>query len=174
MFKSGKRISYIYFVDRHRSLFDSMLTRFRNTLKYSLKNFSSVDGLLIELEDLSLIVKRIRIAVLVVDHRSAADAIENEILEFVTAVKKLDPSMNLIVVANKKEPEVGQKINPPASYSFVQNNDNAMLKITNLVMGMISRENLEQKYISARWSVILFIVFILVAVSFGIFSYLIR
>lgn len=174
MFKSGKKINYIYFVDRHRSLFDSMLTRFRNTLKYSLKNFSSVDGLLMELEDLSLIVKRTRITVLVVDHRFAADAIENEILEFVTSVKKLDPSMNLIVVANKKESEAGQKINPPASYSFVQNNNNAMLKITNLVMGMISRENLEQKYISARWSVIMFVVVILVAVFFGVFSYLLR
>ncbi|MDX2444032.1 MAG: hypothetical protein QNK30_09550 [Bacteroidales bacterium] len=170
MFKSGKRISNIYFVDRHRSVYDGMLSRFRNTLKYSLKNFSSIDGLVNELTENASMLLRIQVAVLVVDNREVKEIVEKEILQFVTSVKKIDPNISLIVVAGKKTTEIEHKLNLPASYSLVQNNDNAILKITNLIMGMISRESLEQKYISARRSVILFVVFIIVSSLFGIYS----
>lgn len=171
MLKSRKRKSYIYFVDRHRSLFEGMLARFRNTLKYSLKNFSNLDGLVNELNGTFPVVHKTRVSVLVIDHKDNIEVIENEISGFVTSVNKLDPTMNLIVVAGKKVTDTVINVNPPASYSLVQNNDNAILKVTNLIMGMISRESLEQKYINAKRSVIMFGVFVLVSVLVGILSY---
>ena len=148
-----------------------MLARFRNTLKYSLKNFSTLDGLVNELNGTSPVVQRTRVSVLVIDHKDNIEVIENEISGFVTSVNKVDPTMNLIVVAGKKITDTVINVNPPASYSLVQNNDNAILKVTNLIMGMISRESLEQKYINAKRSVILFGVFVLVSVLVGILSY---
>ena len=172
MLKPRKRKSYIYFVDRHRSIFEGMLARFRNTLKYSLKNFSTLDGLENELNNTTQVINRTRVAVLVIDHKENMEVIENEISDFVTSIKKVDPKMNLIVVAGKKATDTVINVNPPVTYSLVQNNDNAILKVTNLIMGMISRESLEQKYISARRSVILFILFVLVSALIALLLYI--
>jgi hypothetical protein len=172
MFKTGKKLSTIYFVDRHRSVFDGILSRFRNTLKYSLKNFSSIDGLETELSENAFLASRTRVAVLVVDNREVKEAVQKEIFQFVTTVKKIVPTMSLIVVAGKKPKEIDYNLNPSASYTLVQNNDNAILKTTNIIMGIISKESLEQKYISARRSVLFFLVFIFISILFGIYSFL--
>lgn len=172
MLKPRKRKSYIYFVDRHRSIFEGMLARFRNTLKYSLKNFSALEGLINELNSTTQVINRTRVAILVIDHKENMEVIENEISGFVTTIKKIDSEMNLIVVAGKNAADTVINVNPPASYSLVQNNDNAILKVTNLIMGMISRESLEQKYISARRSVILFSLFVLVSTLLGLLFFL--
>ena len=57
--------------------------------------------------------------------------------------------------------------------TIVYKNPNAILKITNLIMGFISKENLERKYLAAKRSVQLLILFILTAMLFALVAYFI-
>ena len=64
-----------------------------------------------------------------------------------------------------------RKINIPASITIIQNNENTMLRLTNYIMGVISGENLERKYLASRLLIIVFLLFILASLLFAAISY---
>ncbi len=172
-FKLNKKIDLcdIYLVDSHRTLMDSMKDRFKNSLKYALKTFSSHDSLLDELKKQSFLDKRTRILVYVLRPGTSIDEVEYEVLDILKDIKDINSEITLIIVADNLESEVVRRLSISPAYSFVQNNDNAMLKITNLVLGTISKDNLERKYISARNSAFILLIFILAVLFLTVVLY---
>ena len=96
---------------------------------------------------------------------------EDSLIEFYSKIKKMDQKMNVICLVNKSEKETEKKSGIPTSCITVPNNDNAILRITNHILGIISKENLERKYISAKRSVQVLLLFILFALAVAIGSY---
>ncbi len=169
--KIKRKVSYIYLVDCHRILTDEMDDRFRNYLKYSLKHFSSAEAFLTEFKELSLSRNQTRITIYVDTHINESADGEKHIKKFVETLKELDPGMNILLVSTQKEGEGMRKIKIPASFTIIQNNENTMLILTNYIMGVISGENLERKYLASRLLIIVFLLFILASLLFAAISY---
>ncbi len=168
-----KDLCDIYLVDSHRSLVDSMKDRFKNSLKYALRSFSSHDSLLDELKQ-SILNKRTIVLVYVLRPGTSIDEVEYEVLDLLKDIKDINSEITPIIVADNLESDVVRRLSISPSYSFVQNNDNAMLKITNLILGTISKDNLERKFISARNSALMLLIFILAVLFLTIAFYFIK
>jgi len=166
-------LSFIFIVDPASSIYDDLRERFRNTLKYSVQNYSSIDELLSELKDSPFSRSRTR-TLIFVDSGSNSESEKNEsINELVVRMKEFDPAMNIIILTDQVDTDTGRNWNFQSSYTLVYKNPNAILKITNLIMGYISKINLERKYMAAKRSVQLLVFFILSALVFAILAYFI-
>ncbi len=173
-FNKKKELCDIYLVDSHRTLVDNMKDRFKNSLKYALRTFSSHDSLLFELKKQSFLNKRTRILVYVLRPGTSIDEVEYEVLDLLKDIKDINSEITPIIVADNLESEVVRRLSISPAYAFVQNNDNAMLKITNLIMGTISKDNLERKFILARNSAFMLFVFILAMLFLTVILYFLK
>ncbi len=169
--RKGKHLCEIYLVDSRHTLVESMKDRFRNNLKYTLKIFSSSEPLIEELKKQSFQIKRTRILVYVLRPGTSIDEVEFEMLDIIKEIKDINSDINLIIVADNLESEASRKLSASPAFTFFQNNDNALLKITNHVMGLISKDNLERKYLSLRQSVFIFVIFILTVLFLSLALY---
>jgi len=169
--KTKRKVSYIYLVDSHHILTDEIDDRFRNHSKYFLKHFSSAETFLTESKERSLSGNQTRITIYVDNHINGSADGEKHIKKFVGTLKELDPEMNILLVSTQKEEKGDLKINIPASFTIIQNNENTMLRLTNYVMGIISSENLERKYLASRRFILIFLLFILASLLFAAISY---
>ena len=167
------RLHYIYIVDPASSIYDDLRDRFRNSLKYSVQNYASVEELLSELNESPFSLHRTRTMVLV-DQDSNSESLDKEAInDLADQLKNFDPSMNVVVLTNLGESEGDRKVSFQSSCTLVHKNPNAILKITNLIMGFISKENLERKYMAAKRSVQLLLLFVIAAILFTILAYFI-
>ncbi len=171
MAKTGPKLTYIYIVDQLMLATDDIRNKFRNELKYNVRQFPTQDILIKELATDRPPRFRTRIAVFVEDHSNSTR--EAAINRFVDRIKSIDSEMNIIVLAEKKEKGFERKLSLPSSFTLVHKNPNAILRITNHIMGIISKENLERKYTNARRSVQILFLFILAAAIFTALAYLI-
>lgn len=169
--RKRKHFCEIYLVDSRQSLVESMKDRFRNNLKYALKIFSSSEPLIEELKKQSFQIKRTRILIYVLRPGTSIDEVEYEILDLIKDIKDISSDINLIIVADNLESEASRKLSSSPAFTFFQNNDNAMLKITNQVMGLISKDNLERKYLSLRQSAFILVIFVLTVLFLSLTLY---
>jgi hypothetical protein len=109
-----------------------------------------------------------------VDQDSNSESLDKEAInDLAEQIKNFDPSMNVVVLTNLGESEADRKVSFQSSCTLVHKNPNAILKITNLIMGFISKENLERKYMAAKRSVQLLLLFVIAAILFTILAYFI-
>jgi len=171
MAKTGPKLTYIYLVDNLMSSVDDIKDKFRNELKYQVKHFPTPEALIIDLENNRTPKNRTRVTVFIEGESNSNQAAV--IHHFVDRIKSVDPMINIIALAEKKDEGFERKLSLPASFVLVQKNPNAVLRITNHIMGIISQENLERKYNYARRSVQFLLLFVLVAALFTVLAYFI-
>ncbi len=169
MAKPGLNLSYIFLFDPTRLISDEVRERFNNVHKYRLENFTDLNEVTQSLKKVPRGRKYARICIYVMNGGLAGDNEKKDIDEFYSRIKQIDPEMNVICLVNNRETE--KKSGFPPSCIAVQNNDNAILRITNHILGIISKENLERKYLSAKRSVQTLILFILFTIALAIASY---
>jgi len=169
MAKQGLNISYIFLFDPTRLISDEIRGSFKNVLKYKLENFTDFNEIEQFIKKLPRGRKYTKICIYVMSGGVVGDSGKNDLAEFYSGVKQFDPEMNVICLINKQESE--KKSDFPSTCITVQNNDNAILRITNHILGIISKENLERKYFSVKRSVQILLLFILLTIAIAIGSY---
>ncbi len=169
MAKPGLNLSYIFLFDPTRLISDEVRGSFRNIQKYRLENFTDLNEMKQSLKKLPRGRKYTRICIYVMNIWTGGDNGYTDMDEFYSGVKQIDPEMNVICLVNKQEIE--KKSDFPSTCITVQNNDNAILRITNHILGIISKENLERKYLSVKRSVQMLLLFILISIALAIASY---
>lgn len=171
MAKPGSNFTYIFLFDPTRLISDEVRGRFKNILKYRLKNFIDLDEVTQTLKKLPHGRKYTRVCIYVMNGGTGGDDRKDNLAEFYSGIMGIDQEMNVICLVNKSEKATEKKSGIPPSCITVQNNDNAILRITNHILGIISKENLERKYISAKRSVQMLLLFFLFILAVAICSY---
>ena len=171
MAKPGSGLTYIFLFDPTRLISDEVKGRFKNILKYRLENFTELDEVTQTLKKLPLGRKYTSICIYVMNGGIGGNDGKDNLVDFYSGIKKIDQEMNVICLVNKSEEATDRKSGIPPSCITVQNNDNAILRITNHILGIISKENLERKYLSAKRSVQVLVLFILFILAVAIGSY---
>ncbi len=171
MTKPGSSLTYIFLFDPTRLISDELRNSFTNINKYRIENFTELDEVTQTLGKLPLGRKYTRVCIYVMYGITGGDDGKDKLAEFYSGIKKFDQEMNVICLVNMSEKANEKKPGIPTSCIRVQNNDNAILRITNHILGIISKENLERKYISAKRSVQVLVLFILFILAVAIGSY---
>ncbi len=171
MAKSASNLTYIFLFDPTRLISDEVRGRFNNTLKYRLANFTNLDEVTQTLKKLPIGRMYTRVCIYVMNGGIRGENRKDDFAEFYSGIKKIDKEMNVICLVNRSEEETEKKSGIPSSCIAVPNNDNAILRITNHILGIVSKENLERKYLSAKRSVQMLLLFVLFILALAIGAY---
>ena len=171
MAKPSSNLTYLFLFDPTRLISDEVRGRFKNILKYRIENFTDLDEVTQTLKKLPHGRKYTRVCIYVMNGGTGEADGKDNLAKFYSGIKKIDQEMNVICLVNMSEKGTEKKPGIPSSCITVQNNDNAILRITNHILGIISKENLERKYISAKRSIQVLLLFILFILAVAIGSY---
>ena len=141
---------HIYVVDEFHTLTDELRDRFKNSLKYRLQIFTDTEKEFRELTNRPVTGNRTRISVNVLNRSLSKNEIDQKINNFVNRMESLDPKINILFVVEKPARETMPKVLEGTRYTVIPKNENAVLRITNYIMGIISKENLETKFRKAK------------------------
>ena len=151
----------IYVVDEFHTLTDEIRDRFKNSLKYHLQIFTDIEKEFQELTSRKVPGNRTRISVIVMNRFISKKELDQKIKDFVSRMEHTDPKMNILFVVEKKARETMPKVLEGTRYTVIPKNENVVLRITNYIMGIISKENLETKFRKAKRMAWIFGLFVL-------------
>jgi len=139
----------IFLVDEFHILTDEIRDRFKNKTKYNLQIFSDIQKELQELTKKTVHGRKTRITVYVLNQAPKIE-LDLRIRETMKQIQSIDPAMNVLFVVKNNSSELIPKALEGADFAVIPNNENVILRITNYILGIISKENLEFKYRKAK------------------------
>lgn len=139
----------IFLVDEFHILTDEIRDRFKNKTKYNLQIFSDIQKELQELTKKTVLGRKTHITVYVLNQAPKIE-LDLRIRETMKQIQSIDPAMNVLFVVKNNSSELIPKALEGAGFAVIRNNENVILRITNYILGIISKENLEFKYRKAK------------------------
>lgn len=169
--KSGTNLSFIYIYDPTRLISDEIADRFKNDQKYMLQQCSNPASLEHSIKTSPSGRYDTRICIYVMNGNGQPEERSRKFNDFYEKLMDIEPGISVICIQNTIPGEEERQLVLPPSCLLVQNNDNAMLRITNHVLGIISKESLDHRYDKAKYAVKIFLWFLLFSVAVAIGSY---
>ncbi len=170
MAKTRTNLSYLFLYDPTRLISDEIHDRFKNILKYKIESCIDHDSLLKTVEAAPKSNNITKICIYVMNGMTESEEGLNNLKDLISSLSSINDNLSFICLLNKPEKEE-KKYTYPLSCITVQNNDNVILRITNHVLGIISKENLDRKYFAAKRAVQLFLAFLLFFILIAAVSY---
>ena len=164
MVDTVRGLTYIYLVDEHRIYLSEITERFQNPLKYNVESYSDIGTLLENLETSAAGKKNLHMVFMSVDFEKSEEEVKN-ILDSIPRIKTLRRNCEVFVLSAQKDNSLENKVNNFGARALIQKNENAVLRITNFIKGIISEKNLESKRKASIFSIkVLFYFIVAVAV----------
>jgi hypothetical protein len=140
--KKTKPLAYIYLIDELKHHYDEVMDKYRNPEKYYTAAYTSEHRFFGDLERAAPPASVPHILIYVANrHLTAEDPIK-EVLRFLEHLNTLSPGFEVIVVTSQKIAETERRLKEAGVISLIPDNENAMLRIDNLVKGSISRHTI--------------------------------
>ncbi len=164
MLKKLKNLTQVYLIDDQKTYFNEIIEEFENPLKYKVNTFTSELSFIKHLESNPVLKTNLQIVFLSfnADHNQTSD--KPEVIEAFQKIKKIIPFSEVFILSFKVSEELENKLISSGASGLIQKNENAVLRITNKIKGMISEKYLVQKRKVSRISIKLLIGFVLLIV----------
>jgi len=164
MLKKLKNLTQVYLIDDHKAYFNEITERFENPLKYKVNTFTSVLPFIRHLESNPVLKTNLQTVFLSfnTDHNQTGD--KPEVIEALQKIKKIIPFSEVFILSFKVSEELESTLISSGASGLIQKNENAVLRMTNKIKGLISEKNLEQKHKVSRIFIKLLIYFVLLVV----------
>ncbi len=164
MLKKLKNLTQVYLIDDQKIYFKEISKEFENPLKYKINTFTSVLSFISHLKSNPVLKTNFQIVFLSFNpgHNQTGD--KPEVIEALQNIKKIIPFSEVFILSFKVSEELESTLITSGASGLIQKNENAVLRMTNKIKGLISEKNLEQKRKVSRISIKLLIYFILLVV----------
>ena len=144
MVEKTKHLTHIYLIDEHRIYLSEITERFQNPLKYVVESYTDI-AKLVENIELSLFPKKnLHLIFMSIDFEKPEDEIK-KMLDYVSHIKDRCNNCEIFVLSTKLDDELENKVRNLGAMAMIQKNENAILRITNFIKGIISERNLEKE-----------------------------
>lgn len=134
---------YIHLIDDNFLLTEDIKEKYSWKEKTEVNNYSSVDNFLTELSRMKHPGNSINIVILTTSlaqpDRSMTNVMMDKLIDFC-------PGMEIITICHKKELEKGLSIFRNGNTIYIENNENALLRIDNAVKLIIARTDVYNKH----------------------------
>lgn len=140
--KKIKPAACIYLIDELKHHYDDVKEEYNNPEKYHTAAYTSEHRFFGDLEKSPPPVSVPRILIFVANrHLTDEDPIK-DVLRFLERLNTLSPDFKVIVVTSQKIEETERRLKEAGVIALIPDNENAMLRIDNLVKGSISRHTI--------------------------------
>jgi DNA-binding NarL/FixJ family response regulator len=167
-----KNLTHIHLIDEHRIYLSEITERFQNPLKYSVESYSDISTLFENLETSSTGKKNLHLVFVSVDFERSEEEIKKA-LDSITRIKNLRKNCEIFVLSSQKDDSLENRVNNYGARALIQKNENAVLRITNFIKGIISEKNLEKTHKATIFSVMILFYFILAVAAITLILFLI-
>lgn len=164
MLKKLKNLTQVYLIDDQKIYFKEISKEFENPLKYKVNTFTSVLSFIRHLESNPVLKTNFQIVFLSfnTDHNQTGD--KPKVIDVLQKIKKIIPFSEVFILSFKVSEELESKLITSGASGLIQKNENAVLRMTNKIKGLVSEKNLIQKRKVSRISIKLLIYFVLLVV----------
>jgi len=164
MLKKLKNLTQVYLIDDQKAYFNEITEKFENPLKYKVNTFTSVLSFIRYLESNPVLKTNLQIVFLSFNKDNNQTDDKPEAIDVLQKIKKIIPFSEVFILSFKVSEELESKLITFGASGLIQKNENAVLRMTNKIKGMISENNLKQKRKVSRISIKLLIYFVLLVV----------
>lgn len=172
MVDTSRGLTYIHLVDEHRIYLSEISERFENLLKYHVESYSDIATLLENLEKSTTGKKNLHLIFMSVDFEKGEEETE-KMLDAIARINNLRKNSEVFVLSSQKDENIENKVLNAGARALIQKNENAVLRITNFIKGIISEKNLEKKRTATIFSIKILVYFILAVVAITLVLFLV-
>lgn len=143
--KKLKATAYIYLIDELKHHYDDLMEEYNKPEKYHTKAYTSEHRFFNDLEKAPPPMHAPRILIYVANRHLTSEDPVKEVLRFLDRLNKLSPGFEVVLVTSQKTGEIERKLKEAGIIALIPDNENAMLRIDNLIKGSISRHTIMVK-----------------------------
>jgi len=160
MAENTKHITHIYLIDDHRIYLSEITERFQNPLKYSVESFTDVSKFVEKLDSGAIPKKNLHLIFYTIDFEKSEEEIK-KMLDYVVQIKELCNNCEVLILSSKVNEDIENRVRNLGAMAMIQKNENAILRITNYIKGIISERNLEKERKASIFSLKILLFFVI-------------
>ncbi len=165
-------LTHIHLVDEHRIYLSEITEGFQNPLKYNVESYSDIDTLFENLKTAATGKKNLHLVFMSVDFEKSEEEVKKT-LDSISRIQNLRRNSEVFVLSSQKDENLENKVCNFGARALIQKNENAVLRITNFVKGIISEKNLENKRKATIFSVKVLFYFLLAVAAITLILFLV-
>ena len=143
--KKIKATAWIYLIDELKHHYDEVTEAYNKPEKYHTVAYTSEHRFFNDLEKFPPPLNVPRILIFVANRHLTSEDPVKEVLRFLERLNKLSPGFEVILITSQKTGETERRLKEAGIIALIPDNENAPLRIDNLIMGSISRHTIRAK-----------------------------
>lgn len=154
----------IYIVDYDPVYIASLKASIDKPEKYNISTFTSGEKFIAFLTTLR--IKKNEIHIVFLGYHFISDAQQNIMngIEILEAIKVVNPNIEVVMLYGLEESSYGSYARKSGAYAFIPKTDTIFLRISNIIMRIISQKKLEQRRRAFLLAVKIFLAYLAVAI----------
>jgi DNA-binding NtrC family response regulator len=136
----------IYIVDHNIEFASSLIKSIEKPEKYSIEAFGSGESFIAFLKNLGFLKNEVTMVFL--GYKFISDSEDSQLmngLEILEAIKAINPQIEVVMLYGSDEGSFGSYARKAGAFDFIQKNNNAFLRVNNIIWRVITAKRLEQK-----------------------------
>ncbi len=169
--KKTKATAYIYLIDELKHYYEDILEEYSNPEKYLTKAYTSEHRFFADLEKELPPLTVPRILIYVANRHLTAEEPIKDVLRFLDRLYAISPGFEVIVITSQKIESTDHRLRERGVVALIPDNENAMLRIDNLIKGSISRHTIRIKHKAASRSIHFMGLYLLLVLIFAVVAW---
>ncbi len=173
MKKKTKPAAYIYLIDELKHHSNELMQQYDNPEKYRFYYFNSEHRFYEEIRKNKPPENITRLLIFVVNRHLNTDDPVDEVANLLHKLNKVDKGIEVIIITSQKTPETERKLKEAGALALIMDNENALLRIDNLIKGTISKHTIWEKRKASIVAFKILLLFLFLSFLFFIAAYFI-
>ncbi|MCD6200556.1 MAG: hypothetical protein J7K46_01970 [Bacteroidales bacterium] len=171
MKKTSKPAAIIYLIDELKHQHEELRQQYGNPEKYRFLYFNSEQHFLEEVRKNPPPFNVPRILIFVVNRHLNTDSPVKEVTSLLQRLNQVSRGIEPIIITTQKTPETERKLKEAGALAVITDNENAMLRIDNLVKGSISKHTIWKKRKASKLTFRVLILYLFISLVFLTIAY---
>ncbi len=173
MKKKKKPVVYIYLIDELKHHSDDLMQQYHNPEKYMFQHFTSLQKFFAEFSKKPLTPNAPGILIFVANRHLNTENPVVEVIHLLDKLNDISKNTETIILTTQKTSETERKLREAGALAVIMDNENALLRIDNLVKGTISKHTIWRKRKASLRAFRILIAFLLFSLFFTLAAYFI-
>ncbi|HHJ09562.1 MAG TPA: hypothetical protein ENK25_01560 [Bacteroidetes bacterium] len=171
MKKTTKAIATIYLIDELKHHNEELMYQYGNSEKYRFLYFNSEHHFLEDIRKNPPPPNEPGILIFVVNRHLNIDSPVKEVTNLLHKLNTISHGIEVIITTTQKTPETERKLKEAGVLAVVIDNENALLRIDNLIKGTISKHTIWKKRKASKLAFRILVLYLFLSLLFLIAAY---
>ncbi len=171
MKKKTKPVATIYLIDELKHHAEELMHQYSNPEKYRFLYFNTAHHFLEEISRNPPPSNEPRILIFVVNRHLNTDNPVEEVTHLLEKMNKIIRGIEVIIITTQKTPETERKLKEAGALALIMDNENALLRIDNLIKGTISKHTIWKKRKASFLAFRILLLYIFLSLMFLVAAY---